>query len=146
MKISGQMDIAAPAEGVIAAMNDPDILQAILPSCSGTRRVGPGRFVATVTRKVGPLSLSIEPEIEVSPLEGERSHLAIRGGSRIIGQVAASLDMTLRGAGSGIRLAWDGEVTATGLAQRLLAERSARVAALVTGLFNELKHKVEGTA
>jgi carbon monoxide dehydrogenase subunit G len=143
MKIAGHTNIAGTPDAVMAAMNSAEVLQAIMPSCSGARQVGPGRFVATVTRKVGPLSLSVEPEIEVAPLQDGQSRLTIRAGSRIVGQVQAELGLTLGKGPIGTQLAWDGEVSATGLAQRMLAERAARVSALVSGLFNELKHKVE---
>lgn len=146
MKIEGQTTILGAADAVMAAMNNPAVLQAIMPSCSNARQVGPGRFVATVTRKIGPLSLSVDPEIEVAPLDAGQSRMAIRAGSRIIGQVQADLDLTLTSVAEGTSLGWTGDITATGLANRILAERETRVAALVAGLFNGLKHKVEKAA
>ncbi len=145
MQVEGQLTITRPADTVRAALNDPAVLQAILPSCTGVRQTGPGQFKATVTRKIGPLSLSVEPEIELVAQPDGRAALSFRAGNRIAGTVTSELMLRMDQTGQHTQLSWVGAVTASGLAQRMLAERAGRLAPLVLGLFNELKHKVEKT-
>lgn len=146
MQVEGQLTIMQPADKVRAALNDPAVLQAIFPSCTGVRQTGPGQFKATVTRKIGPLSLSVEPDIELTPQPDGRTALSFKAGNRIAGTVTSELMLQMDQTGRHTILSWEGAVTASGLAQRMLAERASRLSPLVLGLFNELKHKVEQSA
>ena len=55
MKLSGQIEIAAPADGVWALMNDPVSLAACVPGVQDVRQVDARTFGGSITAAVGPM-------------------------------------------------------------------------------------------
>ena len=145
MKVAGVLTIQQPPHRVHNALHDPAVLQRMLPACEGVDAVGPGRFRARIARKVGPLTLRVEPDIVlVKAADGQGLDLTVEAASRIVGSLSATMALTMQGEGSGTRLAWDGQMVTTGLAHRLLSERVDQIEARVTMLFTTLKQVVEG--
>ncbi len=126
----------------MAALNDPAVLQAVLPSCTEARRLGPGRFVATITKKIGPMPVSVDPQITLSPLTDGRARMTIAAGGFIIGRAQAVMDLYLKDAPAGTRLVWQGEISATGLAGRMVAESGAKTAEVMQNVFVAFKRKI----
>lgn len=144
MKVAGVLTIQQPPHRVAAALHDPAVLRLMLPACEGVDPVGPGRFKARIARKVGPLTLRVEPDIVLAPAaDGQGLNLTVEATSRIVGSLSAVMALTLQGEGDGTRFTWDGQMVTTGLAQRLLSERMDQIEARVTTLFTTLKHVVE---
>ena len=144
MKVAGVLDIQQPPHRVAAALHDPAVLRLMLPACEGVDEVGPGRFRARIARKVGPLTLRVEPDIVLVPAaDGQGLDLTVEAVSRIVGSLSATMTLTLQGDGGGTRFAWDGQMVTTGLAQRLLSERVDQIGARVTTVFTTLKQVVE---
>lgn len=145
MNVAGVIPILAPPQAVDAALHDPKILQRMLPACEAVDHLGPGQFRGHLARKVGLLTLRVEPDIRLVPLaDGTGFDLSVDASSRIAGSFAARLRLTIRREPLGTRMFWEGTVTSTGLAQRLLAERQDQIDARVTGLFTTLKAALEG--
>ena len=144
MKVAGVLAIAQPPHRVAAALHDPAVLQRMLPACDGVDPVGPGRFRARIARKLGPLTLRVEPDIVLVPAaDGRGLDLTVEAASRIVGSLSVQMTLTMEGDGGGTRLSWDGQMVTTGLAQRLLSERTDQIEARVTLLFTTLKQEVE---
>jgi uncharacterized protein len=145
MNVAGALPILAPPEAVVAALHNPEVLQRMLPACEGVEPLGPGRFRARIARKLGMITLRVAPDIVLLPLaNGSGFDLSVEVASRVAGTVSARLCLVIQGEPRGTRLSWDGQVTTTGLAQRLLAERADQIEARVTGLFAALKAALEG--
>jgi carbon monoxide dehydrogenase subunit G len=145
MKIDGMLPILAPPEALMAHLRDPDTLRRILPGCEGVDPDGPDRFRARIARKVGLLTLRVEPEIALFPAgDGRHVLLTLEAASRMAGAVAARLTLRMDREPLGTRLFWEGEVTTGGLAARLLSDRADQVAPRVTALFQRLKSVAEG--
>jgi carbon monoxide dehydrogenase subunit G len=145
MKIGGVLTIARPAQQVHKALHDPAVLQRMLPACEGVDMVGPGRFRARIARKVGPMTLRVEPDIVLVPAANGRDlDLTVEAAGRIVGSLSATMTLTMQDEPGGMQLAWDGQMTTTGLAQRLLSERMDQVEARFNALFSTLKQAVEG--
>jgi carbon monoxide dehydrogenase subunit G len=145
MKVAGALRILQPPARVAEALHDPAVLHHMLPACEGVEPLGPGRFRASMARKVGLLTLRVAPEIGLAPLpDGSGLDLTVEASSRIAGSLAARLCLGLEDDPVGTRLTWDGTVEASGLAQRLLAERQDQVAERVRGLFITLKRHLAG--
>lgn len=143
MQIDGAIGIARRPEIVEATLNDPAVLMAILPSCTGVTCVRPGLFQAAITRKLGLLSISVQPEIEIVTLDGNQRRLSLRAGSRIAGSVAADLVLTFAAGPGGTQLSWNGFLTTSGMAARLLSERGDQIGERVKALFGSLKGHAE---
>lgn len=144
MKIGGSIAIRAPSEAIAAALHEPQVLQRMLPACTAVDHLGQGQFRGYLARKVGLLTLRVEPDITLRPLTGRAGHeLSVDVASRIAGSFAARLALVTQGEGDGTRLSWDGTIVTTGLAQRLLAERQDQIDARMTGLFLTLKDIIE---
>ena len=145
MKLAGVLPILAPPSAVAAALHDAGVLHRLLPACQGVEPLGPGRFRARIARKVGLLTLRIEPDIVLVPMaDGAGYDFLIEAASRIAGSLSARIALTLQREPRGTRLFWDGQVATSGLAQRLLAEREDQIQARVTALFTTLKAVLEG--
>ena len=143
--IKGSLPILGRPEVVLAALHDCAVLQGILPSCEGVDAVAPGRFRVRIARKIGVLTLRMEPDLVIAPgAEALRHTLSVQASSRIAGSIDATLALHLSREPLGTRLFWDGEVSASGLVRRLLTDRQDQVSAGVAGLFAALKREVEG--
>lgn len=143
MQVSGLVVVRLPVAQVMAAFNDAEVLRAVLPSCVEARQVGPGRFAARLTRKVGPMPVTVEPQITVAPLQDGSTQLTIAAGNAILGRVQSALDLRLDPVEAGTRVSWTGDVQATGLAGRMLTDRKARIGQMVRNLFLRFKNAVE---
>ena len=140
MNVNGAISISHPPQRVTDALHDPAVLQGVLPACTGVDCLGPGRFRAKIARKVGLLTLRVAPDIVlVAAPDGTGLDMSITASSHIAGSFSAQITLTLLPEPSGTRLSWDGQVVATGMAQRLLAERQDQIQARVMGLFTSLK-------
>ncbi len=140
MNVNGTIGIPVPPYRVNQALHDPAILQAMLPACDGVEPLGPGRFRARIARKLGLLTLRVEPDIVLVPTpDGAGLEMSVAASSRVVGSFAARIVLTLRPEQAGTRLSWDGDLVTTGLAQRLLAERQDQIQSRVAGLFQTLR-------
>ena len=145
MKVAGVLHISQPPNRVDEALHDPAVLQRMLPACEGVEALGPGRFRANIARKIGLLTLRVEPDITLVPsADGQGLDLTLEASNRIVGSISATMTLTMQGEPAGTRLCWDGQLVTTGLAQRLLAERTEQIQARVTALFTTLKAVLEG--
>jgi 2-furoyl-CoA dehydrogenase large subunit len=147
LQFGDRIVFGCPPERVVAALGDPATLAAVLPWCSGVEPLAPGRFRATIARRIGPLPMRVEPEVTFQPLPAAGLHrLTLTGGSLLTGRVEAALSMQLRPVPQGTQIDYEGEVQATGLAGRILAERGAEVARRFRAMLNALKARLEGAA
>lgn len=139
---SDKIVIACPPEAFVAALRDPALWQAVLPACKGVEALGEGHLRARIERRVGPLPLRVEPEIRVTGSAG-RAVVALSGGSLVAGRVEAGLELALRPVPGAVRIDYAGQVEATGLAGRILAERGPEVARRVRSILNAIKARLE---
>ena len=146
MEFTGTVVVKLPPQDVMASLNNPAVLQAALPHCVGAQAVAPGQFLAKITRKVGPMPVTVEPQITLSPFEDGQSRLTITAGTAFFGRAETAIHIWLEEIPAGTRLTWEGDISATGLAGRLLADRKDKLAIMVRNLFLAFKNKAEALA
>lgn len=69
MELKDQITINAPRAKVYAALNDPDILRQSIPGCEALQKLSDTEFEATVSSKVGPLSVKLKGAVQLSDLD-----------------------------------------------------------------------------
>lgn len=149
MLIEGMIRTSGPAEVVVRGLADDATLKAIAPRGFEFRPVIDGRSDFTVRRGFGPIVLTLQGHMSVTPddepqawwLEVKAAHLI--GGSVKVALNVTTTDPTPESGNMG-SLSWTGDMTATGLAGRLLNDYQARVNEVLTNLFLILREAVEG--
>src|SRR5258707_14305842 len=69
MEIKGESKIAAPHEKVVAALNDPTVLQACIPGCESLEKVSDTEMKAKVRLRIGPVSASFTGKVTLSDID-----------------------------------------------------------------------------
>lgn len=144
MELNDSLAIARSRRIVEAALQDPDVLAAILPGCTGVECLAPGQYRARIVRKFGLLTLRIEPDLDLNQT-AEGLDLSIRAANRIAGSVNAKIALDLSTVPMGTKLAYRGRIVTSGLAARMLAEREAQVAQRIKAMFLALKARLEAS-
>src|SRR5579862_1007202 len=72
MEFTGRYPIAAPAQTVWDALNDPAVLKVCVPGCQSLTRTDDNRFDAVATLRVGPVKASFKAVIRQSELDPPR--------------------------------------------------------------------------
>jgi len=67
--IEGQIQIAADVATAFAFISDPLRLAGCIPGCSDIRDLGAGRYSATLSNKVGFLSIKLPVVVELTKVE-----------------------------------------------------------------------------
>jgi 2-furoyl-CoA dehydrogenase large subunit len=122
METSGSIEIAARPRRIAAALRDPAVLAAVLPSCRSVVPSGPDRFEATFARTVGPTSLAMTASITVLQDEAGREVLTIEGRSLMAGTVRAVCVMEVTPQGAASTLAYRLTLELGGMIRRLAGQ------------------------
>ena len=67
MKMQGERLIRATRQDVWNALNDPDVLKQCIPGCEEMQKLSDTAFAAKVRAKVGPVSLIMTGDVQVTP-------------------------------------------------------------------------------
>jgi len=81
MDMTGEYRIAAPRQAVWAALNDPEVLRAVIPGCETLTQSSPNELEAKVKAKVGPVSASFTGKVTLSELNPPESYVISGEGS-----------------------------------------------------------------
>lgn len=104
---TGQYTIAAPAEKVWAALNDPEVLGACITGCQEITKVDDEHFDARVKAKIGPVSAMFQAQLELTNLNPPSSYTiqgSVKGGPAGFGKGTA--DVKLEEAGDSTQLSY----------------------------------------
>ncbi|NBZ88057.1 hypothetical protein [Stagnihabitans tardus] len=145
MLLEGSIRTSGPAETVLLGLTRVETLTAISPAGFEFRTVEGGVAEFVIRRGFGPITLTLQGKMSVEKADAGYK-LEIKAAHLIGGRVLVALDATCGEAeGQGI-LSWKGELTAQGMAGRLLSERSDRANEILGNLFIRLRDHVEGAA
>ncbi len=69
MEMTGERRISVPRQVVWDALNDPAVLKASIPGCDSVERVGDDQFKATVSMRIGPMSIRFGGKVKLENLQ-----------------------------------------------------------------------------
>ncbi len=97
MDMTGEYRIAAPAQAVWDALNDPEILKQSIPGCEELEKVSDTEFTARVKAKVGPVSAKFSGNVRLSNINAPHSYtIAGEGKGGAAGFAKGGADVALR--------------------------------------------------
>lgn len=143
MNLSGKITIRAPAALCIAAAHRADTLAAFLPGDVTVTAKDARSFDVEFRREFGRIAVKLRGTLTIAVVEpGSLFHFSLQARHLLAG--SATMDIAMRFTGSApTELRYDGTLTGTGLAGRLLAEREDRVQPKLDEMFTGLKQRIE---
>ena len=147
MDLSGQIRTTCPPDLLVRIMRDPAALARILPSGSRMEQTGDGTYTFSVSRHVGPIKLTLPGQMSLTT--GSNGHdqlLEVKAAHMIGGKVDLALTVRITTEGRTTLLAYDGALTATGLAGRILHEKRDRANNSLKAALTRLKLHAEAQA
>jgi len=145
MRQSGEHRIAAPADAVWLALNDPDLLSQCIEGCQSMTRLGDDAFAATVKANIGPLSATFAADVRLADLDPPYAYTIeanVKGGAAGFAKGVARVSLTQEGRETllyyevegnvGGKLAEVGERLIDADARRMANDFFARFGAVVT--------------
>ncbi|WP_254533257.1 SRPBCC family protein [Natrinema gelatinilyticum] len=65
MEIEDQITVNAPRDVVVEEMQEPEVLQEVLPNCEDVTQVDEQTYIAKVSERISMVSLDMEVDIEI---------------------------------------------------------------------------------
>ena len=144
MELSGQIRTHCPPDLLVTIMRDPVTLAELLPKGSKMQLLTDGTYSFSVYKVVGPIKLTLPGTLQLIPgAHGHDQTLTARAAHLIGGKVDLALALHITSDGRITEVAYKGELTATGLAGRVLQEQRARANISLKAALIRLKHHAE---
>ena len=115
MELQGRVTIAATAQQVWQALNDPEILRQCIPGCEEVQQISPEEMQARVLLRMGPVRARFAGKVkmtDVKPLQGYTLNFEGSGGSA--GFARGSSAITLTTVGNATQLDYTAQATVAG--------------------------------
>ncbi|HWK68660.1 MAG TPA: carbon monoxide dehydrogenase subunit G [Rhizobiaceae bacterium] len=141
--IEGEEKIAAPAQKVWEALNDPAVLKDCIPGCQSLEKKSDTELAATVVLKIGPIKATFNGEVTLTNLNPPQSYtISGEGKGGIAGFAKGGADVTLSADGADntvLKYAAKAEVGGkiAQLGSRLITSTSKKLAGQFFSSFNE---------
>ncbi|MFO1186829.1 MAG: carbon monoxide dehydrogenase subunit G [Alphaproteobacteria bacterium] len=131
--MSGTVHIAAPADAVWSALNDPGILRAAIPGCRSFERTGVNEFRGAANVAVGPVRSVFSGTLRLSEVNLLHSYrVAGEGASPHSGSAAGTALITLTPNGQGTDIHYEVEAAVGGkiamIGQRFIDQAAKKMA------------------
>ena len=144
MELSGQIRTTCPPDHLVRIMRDPAALAKLLPGGSKFDQSGDGQYAFSVTKSVGPIKLTLPGTLQLQPSGSGHDHsLTARAAHVIGGKVDLTLALTFTTDAKGTHMAYVGDLTATGLAGRVLQENRGRANSSLKAALARLRDHAE---
>ena len=144
MELSGQIRTLCPPDLLVTIMRDPVTLAELLPKGSKMHLLKDGTYSFSVYKTVGPIKLTLPGTLQLTPgANGHDQTLTARAAHLIGGKVDLALALHITSDGRITEVAYTGDLTATGLAGRVLQEQRARANISLKAALTRLKHHAE---
>lgn len=115
MELQGRVTIAATAQQVWQALNDPEILRQCIPGCEEVQQISPEEMQARVLLRMGPVRARFAGKVkmtDIKPLQGYTLNFEGSGGSA--GFARGSSVITLTTVGDATQLDYTAQATVAG--------------------------------
>ena len=144
MELSGQIRTTCPPDQLVRIMRDPAALAKLLPGGSKLDQTGDGEYTFSVAKSVGPIRLVLPGSMHLQPSGSGLDHsLTARAAHLIGGKVDLTLSLAFTADAKGTQMAYVGELTATGLAGRVLHENRGRANSSLKAALARLRDHAE---
>jgi carbon monoxide dehydrogenase subunit G len=113
MRQSGEYRIAAPADAVWLALNDPEVLSQCIDGCQSMSRTADDAFAATVKAKIGPLSATFTADVRLADLDPPNAYTleaSVKGGAAGFAKGTARVSLSQEGRETLLRYDIEGNV------------------------------------
>jgi carbon monoxide dehydrogenase subunit G len=113
MRQSGEYRIAAPADTVWLALNDPEVLAQCIDGCQSMTRTGDDAFAAVVKARIGPLSATFSADVKLTDLDPPRAYTLeanVKGGAAGFAKGTARVSLSEEGGETVLRYEVEGSV------------------------------------
>lgn len=115
MEFSGSHRISAPRAAVWAALDDPELMKACIPGCTGLERTGDESFDGSADAKIGPVRAAFTGSVtRTEAVAPERFTLLADGDAGPSGSGQGRADVTLAEDGDGTVVSYDAQVEVAG--------------------------------
>ena len=143
MHLSGKITIRGPRGLCIASVHQADTLAAFLPGDVTVIPRDANSFDVEFRREFGRIAVKLRGTLTIEVVEpGSLLRFVLQARHLLAG--SATIDIAMRFDGSApTKLSYDGTLTGTGMAGRLLAEREDRVQPKLDAMFSGLKQRIE---
>ena len=124
MKISGTHTLAMPPDRAYAMLLDPAILAQVIPGCESLEKIGEDEYRMKMKMALAAVSGAFEGKVRISDKTPPSSFRMDVDGTGKIGFVKGGGMLTLKAAGDGTEVTFDGDVqvggTIAAVGQRLI--------------------------
>ena len=145
MDLSGQIRTTCPPDLLVSALRDPAALVQLLPLGAKVEQTSPGVYAFSVAKNIGPIKLTLPGQMVLtSGATGHDQVLKAHAAHLIGGKVDIDLNIRLATLTGMTVLSYQGTMTATGLANRVLGEYEKRAQTGMRSVFLRLKQRAEG--
>ncbi len=115
MQFGGSYLVSAPRENVWQALNDTNVLKAIIPGCRRIDWTGPTTLELEIEVNLGLMQPVFTGDLELRDVvPAQRYTLAGKGRGGLLGKAEAAADITLTDEGAGTRLVFAADGGADG--------------------------------
>ncbi len=133
MKMSGEVQLAAPRDAVWQMLNDPEVLKSCIPGCESLVKVSEVEFEAIAVNKVGPVKARFKGKVRLEDIDPPN-------GYRIVGEGDGGIAGFAKG-GAAVGLV-EGEGGTTILRYDVDAQIGGKLAQLGQRLVNSVAKKL----
>lgn len=143
VQLSGKITIRAARPHCIASLHQADTLAAFLPGDVVVSPKSANSFDVEFRREFGRIAVKLRGTLTIEEVEPSTLFRFVMQAKHLLAG-SAHMDITMRFTGNApTDLRYDGTLTGTGLAGRMMAEREDRVQPKLDDMFVDLKQRIE---
>jgi len=133
MRMSGEVQLAAPREAVWTKLNDADVLKQCIPGCEELNKNSATEFQAVATIKIGPVKAKFKGRVQLTDLDPPNGYkISGEGDGGVAGFAKGAATVKLADKDGGTLLSYDVESQIGGklaqLGQRLVQGTAKKLA------------------
>ena len=143
MQLRGAILITCPAKRVLNALHSPEVLASLVPGECEMVQTSATEYPFTIRRKFGPVALTLPGTLTITPQTEDTYVFALKAAHFLGGKIEMTMTIGVVAAQGVSRLGYEAELEASGLAGRILDDRSDQIEAGIEARLNRLKKRLE---